>query len=92
MLRVLSKEEAFCLLNRKFEVLKEKVVIDVCYEDIRLPAIVLSIDKNKRSFTILPLDKEGIETMLSGGLPEPVTISLPSSPDVEHPCWNEVGK
>lgn len=92
MLKILSKEEAFCLLNRKFDVLKEKTVIDVCYDHIRLPAIVLSIDKNQRSFIILPLNREGIDTMLSGGRPESVTIKLPLSPDIPHPCWNEIGK
>ena len=91
MLRVLSEEEAFAMMGRAFAALREHNVIDLCVDDDRFPAIVVSVDHLARKFEVVPLDKDGVRRLLHGRVPSAMTVQLPSSPG-RHPMWNTVGK
>jgi hypothetical protein len=91
MLRVLSKEESFSMMRRAFAALRAHDVIDLCFEDERFPAIVVSIDKIAKKFEVVRLDKEGVRALLHGRVPCPVRVVLPPAPG-EHPMWNLVGR
>jgi hypothetical protein len=90
MIKVLSKEESFFLLQRKFVELKEKDVIDLCYRDRRYPAIVVSVDREANSFRVLPLDESGVADVLEKKLPEEVEVIIPRTAEEVHPMWNKV--
>jgi len=90
MIKILSKEDSFFLLQRKFFSLKEKKVIDLCHRDRRYPAIVISVDRERSSFRVLPLDEAGVEAFLDKRFPEEVEVIVPKTADEVHPMWNEV--
>jgi hypothetical protein len=90
MLKVLSKEESFLLLRRKFVALREKKVIDLCHQGRRYPAIVVSIDRQDNSFRVLRLDEEGVDAVLRKTLPDEVEVRIPETADEVHPIWNEI--
>ena len=89
MLKVLSKEESFLLLRRKFVALRDKRVIDLCNQGRKYPAIVTSVDREGKSFRVIPLDEKGIDDVLGGRLPEEVVVKIPETADEVHPMWNE---
>ncbi len=93
-MRVLSKEESFERLKTKFIKLSEYDIIDLCYENERFPAVVVSVDYVGRAFEVVPLTKALIiRGMLNiTSIPETKTIQLPDSPADAHPSWNIVGK
>lgn len=91
MLKILTDEEAFFMMNQKFSKLKANSIIDLCHNDRRMAAIVVSIDNNNRSFDFLPLDDTGVRAVLSGKLPEVKTVHLSSDPKQVRPMWNDVG-
>lgn len=96
MLRVLSKQESFDLMESQFAKLKPFQVIDLCYKNRRFPAIVYEI--YARSFSVVPLNETNIRMMFMkegyasdwAGKQEN-RIFLPDSPDKAHPMWNIIG-
>jgi hypothetical protein len=90
--KVLSKEESFDIVLQKFARLKERTIIDLVNLDARFAAIVISVNRQERSFEVLPLDIHGINSVLSGKLPVPVMVQIPLTSDEPHPCWNEIGR
>lgn len=96
MLKVLSKEESFHALERNFSELTEYDIIDLCHEDERFPAVVVSVDYAGRSFEAVRLTKTLMVSLMSGSVsPAPIptiTVSIPPEPSERHPGWNVVGK
>ena len=78
------------LLSRKFVALSENKVIDLCYDNRRYPAIVVSVDREAGSFSVLPLDEKGVLAVLDRRLPEEITVKVPDNPEEAHPMWNEI--
>ena len=95
MMKILTKEESFMLLQRKFAELKEFDVIDLCYKDERYPAIVSHVDHPARSFRVLPMKREVVEDLIKFGLTnleDFVKVQLPDDPSHVHPMWNKIGE
>ncbi len=89
MLRVLSG-----IMEMNFAKLSEYDLIDLCYENKRFPAVVVSIDYIGRAFEVVPLSKTMLIMCLSGSVSaqEPKTIKLTDSPSNICPSWNLIGK
>lgn len=96
MLRVLSKEESFALLNKKFDELEIDDVIDLAYENRRYPAIVFNIYRDIRGFDVLPLTAENTHALVQGNVDAQwlmnnlKIVMLPNVADQIHPMWNKI--
>ena len=96
-MRVLSKKEAFILLEKKFSLLKPLDVIDVCHGTKRHAALVTQVSHEGRNFSFIPLDRKTCSELLSSRVPlseeatnREVTVSLPRTEDEQHPMWNTI--
>lgn len=95
-MRILTSEESFDMMQAKFNQLNVNDLIDLCYDNRRYAALVISINKDQRYFRAYRVDAEAIRRIASGSpLPDScdiVTVFLPPSPCNIHPQWNFVGK
>jgi hypothetical protein len=95
MLYTLSKEESFKLLNKKFYELKVFEVLDLCHDNSRFPCFVLSIDVDKREFSVVPINEDFVRDVVKGRSPDiyfkQITVTLPDNAEEVHPMWNVLG-
>lgn len=92
MLRVLSKEESFKMMEESFAKLQKYMVIDLFNDGSRMPCVVFDIDTLGRKFWVYPLTREVCSLLCEDGLlpvcSPPIEVVLPDTSDVEHPGWN----
>jgi len=92
MPKVLTKDEAFELLNAKFDNLKPWEIIELCHDGRRFPAIVSGILRQERKFWVVELTPEIIDQILVRHHDQEIEVPLPESADETHPMWNSMGK
>jgi hypothetical protein len=95
MIKILSREESFALLNKKFKELQVNDVIDLTHDGLRYPAIVFNVYQRIRAFDVLPLTAENTDKLMRGNadgwlLGSIRVILLPDSADKVHPMWNVI--
>lgn len=88
MMKVLTDEEAFCLLGTRFDSLKPFELLELSLDGRRIRAVVSSIDRRKRTFMIVELTDEMLRKIAKEGKQDRVVI--PGSPDVPRPMWNVI--
>lgn len=95
MLNILSKEQAFQLMERNYEALRPHQIIDLMHEGRRCPAYVRGVYRGSRSFLAVLLDRQAVREVdafaLGGDQPprmRTVEVALPDAPCDSHPMWN----
>ena len=93
MLEVLSKDESFQLLRRRFEELKPLDVIELCDNGRRFRAVVA--EKVSDGFFVVELTDAILSDVVYGppedvrwDPPPRIEVVVPDDPDVQHPMWN----
>lgn len=92
MSQVLTQEQSFLMMEKRFAALREHDVIDLCWQDSRFPAVVTEINLVEKSFKVVSLGKQAIRSVLAGEQQEPIVVQLPSAPSDRHPAWSVVGR
>lgn len=92
-MRILSDEEAFNLMCQRFSRLSPHDVIDICLPSPPrgFPAMVTGVNRQARMFSIIPLTKDNIRSLLEGKRPPEEDVKLTQDPGQPHPTWNVVG-
>ena len=89
MMRVLTDDEAFLLMNENFKKLSRSDVLDLYYKNKHFAAIVTHVDKANKFFFAIPLTRDNIGRIIRGKeTTELITVQLPARPQDQRPCWN----
>ena len=89
MMRVLTDEEAFLLMNESFAKLSRSDVLDLYYKNKHFAAIVTHVDQANKFFFVIPLTRENVGKIIRGKeTTGSITVQLPTRPQDQRPCWN----